>query len=106
MTGRRRRKHPDQPSRAAPSQDVAEVEALRARVGALEDRIRLLEAHVRRLGAQATALAQASRRPLPKVPAARPRPRCPGCRLELPKGRRGEACVWCGFVFDAVRMEH
>jgi hypothetical protein len=28
--------------------------------------------------------------------------RCPGCLLELPKGRRGDSCVWCGFVFDAV----
>lgn len=94
MSARRRRKHPDQSQL---------VEQLQARVAELEDRLRLLEAHVRRLTAQATALAQASRRPLPKVPAVRPRPRCPGCRLELPKGRRGEACVWCGFVFDAVR---
>ena len=95
MTGRR---HPRQPS------SPGETEQLRARIAELEDRLRLLEAHVRRLNAQTSALAQTSRRPLPRVPATRPRPRCPGCRLELPKGRRGEACVWCGFVFDAVRM--
>ena len=95
MTGRHSRRQP-------PSSP--ETEQLRARVAELEDRLRLLEAHVRRLNAQAAALAQTSRRPLPRMPAARPRPRCPGCRLELPKGRRGEACVWCGFVFDAVRM--
>jgi hypothetical protein len=95
MTGRRRRSGEPSPE---------ETERLQARVAELEDRIRLLESHVRRLTAQTTALAQTSRRPLPKVPAARPRPRCPGCRLELPKGRRGEACVWCGFVFSAVRM--
>jgi len=95
MAGRHSRRQP-------PSSP--ETEQLRTRVAELEDRLRLLEAHVRRLNAQAAALAQASRRPLPRVPAVRPRPRCPGCRLELPKGRRGEACVWCGFVFDAVRM--
>ena len=88
--------------RQAPTAE--EADQLRSRIAELEDRLRLLEAHVRRLTAQTSALAQTARRPLPKVPAARPRPRCPGCRLELPKGRRGEACVWCGFVFDAVRM--
>jgi len=36
------------------------------------------------------------------VSAARPRPRCPGCTLELPPGRKREDCVWCGFRFDAV----
>jgi hypothetical protein len=95
MAGRQNRKQAASPE---------EVDQLRRRVAELEDRLRLLESHVRRLTAQTSALAQTSRRPLPKVPAARPRPRCPGCRLELPKGRRGEACVWCGFVFDAVRM--
>jgi hypothetical protein len=97
MAGRRNR-------RQAASASAEETDQLRARIGELEDRLRLLEAHVRRLSAQTSALTQTSRRPLPKVPAARPRPRCPGCKLELPKGRRGEACVWCGFVFDAVRM--
>ena len=95
MAGRRNRKQ---------AATAEEADQLRARIAELEDRLRLLEAHVRRLTSQTSALAQVSRRPLPKVPAARPRPRCPGCRLELPKGRRGEACVWCGFVFDAVRM--
>ncbi|RKG67751.1 hypothetical protein D7V88_40955, partial [Corallococcus terminator] len=37
-----------------------------------------------------------------RVGAGRARPRCPGCTLELPRGRRGESCVWCGFVFAAV----
>ena len=32
----------------------------------------------------------------------RSRPRCPGCMLELPQGRKGQSCVWCGFRFDAV----
>jgi len=69
---------------------------LLARLGELEDRVRLLEARLRLAAAQA-------RRP-GRGKAARPgkkRPRCPGCTLELPTGRRGEACVWCGFRFDA-----
>ncbi|WP_223632195.1 hypothetical protein [Corallococcus sp. EGB] len=73
-----------------------------ARITALEDRVRRLEAR----------LALEARKPAPvrtratvsaaTVRAARPRPRCPGCTLELPRGRRGESCVWCGFMFAAV----
>jgi len=37
------------------------------------------------------------------APKSKPRPRCPGCLLELPPGRRGDSCVWCGFVFEAVK---
>ncbi len=71
---------------------------LSARIADLEQRLMLLEARMRR-----TAAAAESPRGHRPVPAPRPRPRCPGCLLELPKGRRGETCVWCGFVFDAVR---
>lgn len=68
----------------------------------LEDRMRLLETRLRELSrapkvdppAQKTAKHVAAR--------VRPRPRCPGCTLELPKGRRGDSCVWCGFMFSAV----
>lgn len=76
-----------------------------ARISELELRIKLLEARVRHVAADV-------RRGLPgeatkagtKPPAirVRERPRCAGCLLELPKGRRGESCVWCGFIFDAV----
>ncbi|QRO02239.1 hypothetical protein JRI60_26085 [Archangium violaceum] len=84
----------------------AELHArLSARIEALEDRVRRLEALVR--GAAASGRARASgqvrrKAAAPRV-AGRARPRCPGCTLELPPGRRGEACVWCGFQFDAVR---
>lgn len=67
------------------------------RISDLERRLMLLEARVRR-----TSVELESKKAGKPVRAERPRPRCPGCLLELPKGRRGETCVWCGFVFDAV----
>lgn len=72
------------------------------RIAALEDRIRILEARVRDVSVanRKEAAAVAARKP--KAARERPRPRCPGCTLELPKGRRGDCCVWCGFVFSAV----
>ncbi|RKH03891.1 hypothetical protein D7X74_35815 [Corallococcus sp. CA047B] len=84
----------------APAEDLHA--RLSARIAALEDRVRRLEARL---------LLEASKPPSvrsrPNVSAAtvhvgRARPRCPGCTLELPRGRRGESCVWCGFVFAAV----
>jgi hypothetical protein len=71
------------------------------RFEALEDRLRILEARVREIArGNAEAAAQiAGQRVAART---RPRPRCPGCTLELPKGRRGDSCVWCGFVFSAV----
>ena len=75
-----------------------------ARVADLEIRVRLLEAKVRELTAHQRQAEAA--KPPSKVPTraarTRARPRCPGCLLELPKGRRGETCVWCGFMFSAV----
>lgn len=75
---------------------------LRARIEELELRVKLLEARVR------SGLVQ-GRRPVDEVRVrsaqarrSRPRPRCGGCHLELPPGRRGESCVWCGFQLDAV----
>jgi hypothetical protein len=69
---------------------------LAARVGEVEVRVTLLEAKVRDVSARVPEQKAAPAR-------TRPRPRCPGCLLELPPGRRGESCVWCGFVFDAVK---
>jgi hypothetical protein len=78
--------------------------ALMARLEDLELRMKLLEARVRNA-------AQSARRPSPAEVRAiksrdarrsRQRQRCPGCTLELPAGRKGESCVWCGFQFDAV----
>ncbi len=77
--------------------------ALVARVEDLELRVRLLEARVRATAVQARREAPETlgRKARPERPHRR-RPRCPGCTLELPPGRRGENCVWCGFRFDAV----
>lgn len=79
---------------------------MNAHVAELEDRIRILEARVREMN----ALARAANPPDAKAEKdarraarARPRPRCPGCTLELPKGHRTEYCVWCGFMLTAVR---
>ncbi|XXF81350.1 hypothetical protein P2318_16785 [Myxococcaceae bacterium GXIMD 01537] len=92
------------PARRQPTD--AEIHArLSARIEALEDRVRRLEARVRGTAAAARATSSAKRgaRPAPPVKTGRARARCPGCTLELPPGPRGEACVWCGFLFDAVR---
>jgi hypothetical protein len=95
-------------ARRPTSESAEEVHAhLFARISALEDRVRLLEARLRvstSANPAQPAARQASRRadtPVQGAPV-RARPRCPGCTLELPKGRRGESCVWCGFVFSAV----
>lgn len=72
-----------------------------ARIAELEDRVRILEARVRSFSVQSRKDA-ASTKVAPRAARARPRPRCPGCTLELPKGRRGDSCVWCGFVFSAI----
>jgi hypothetical protein len=83
-----------------------EKRALLERIADLELRMRLLEARVRREAAEARSrgrlddLAASSKAVRPQ----RPRPRCPGCTLELPKGPRGEECVWCGFRFDAWEL--
>ncbi|HZW90326.1 MAG TPA: hypothetical protein VFF12_14685 [Myxococcaceae bacterium] len=75
-----------------------EDSALLDRIAELEDRLRTLE---RQLG-QRPARRRASRgtQAPGSVTAAQ---RCPGCLLELPPGPRGAECVWCGFVFAAVR---
>lgn len=80
------------------AQLLARIEDLELRMKLLEARVRGLNADQRRKSA-ATETAQASK----QARRSRPRLRCPGCLLELPKGRRGETCVWCGFRFDAVR---
>jgi hypothetical protein len=84
----------------------AELHArLSARIEALEDRVRRLEQYLQRaassLRARATTSAKVAQARPSRQP--RPRPRCPGCTLELPRGRRKETCVWCGFHFSAVR---
>jgi hypothetical protein len=81
------------------------LDPLSARIADLELRVRVLEAKVRELRSEAkkdqataierTSASRGTRR-------TRSRPRCPGCTLEQPPGRRGESCVWCGFVFSAV----
>jgi len=73
---------------------------LAGRIAELEDRIRALELRVARVSRSAERLAPEKAALRPPAPSAS---RCPGCLLELPKGRRGLACVWCGFVFSAVR---
>lgn len=70
------------------------------RVTDLEARVRSLEKRLDRARAAAKTAAEREALAKPQGPS---RPRCPGCTLELPKGRRrGVSCVWCGFRFDAV----
>lgn len=70
--------------------------ALEARILDLELRLKLLEAKVRSVAQAAPEGRKAAGRPKKE------RPRCPGCLLELPPGRRGDSCVWCGFYFEAI----
>ena len=75
----------------------SERERLLAHIAELEQRIVLLEAKVRQV------TPKPPQRPAGRRAArAQRRPRCPGCLLELPKGRR-DACVWCGFWLEAGR---
>jgi hypothetical protein len=80
--------------RLSPEADARE--RLSTRIAELEQRLRRLEARVR------VAPQKVSPSPDRPVKRARPQARCPGCLLELPRGRHGEACVWCGFVFEAA----
>lgn len=82
---------------------MSEVEkgALTSRLEELELRLKLLEARVRRSAAPKKKQGRVSRA---NQAAAAGGHRCPGCTLELPKGRRGEVCVWCGFRFDGVAL--
>lgn len=70
------------------------------RVIDLEARVRELEKRLK--STRAAAKTAAERKALAVEKKHKPRPRCPGCTLELPPGRRGVSCVWCGFRFDAV----
>ncbi|MCP3142164.1 hypothetical protein [Pyxidicoccus xibeiensis] len=99
------------PARRRSSDTLEDVHArLSARIAVLEDRVRRLEARLRvSATSQTPAVRTSAVRTSPRradepsrAPAARARPRCPGCTLELPRGRRGESCVWCGFEFSAV----
>ncbi|HEX8437347.1 hypothetical protein [Archangium sp.] len=90
-----------------PPPDAESPARLAARIEALEDRVRRLEVLVRgSAGAKPPRASGQVRRKAVAAPRvnSRPRPRCPGCTLELPPGARGEACVWCGFQLDAVRL--
>jgi hypothetical protein len=86
--GRRSRSEPDLAVR------------LSGRIAELEDRIRALELRVARVSKSSERLSPEKTSLRPPLPSAS---RCPGCLLELPRGRRGTSCVWCGFVFSAVR---
>lgn len=81
--------------RARPSR-TSNSDRLMGRLRELEDRISALEA---RLSTQ-VALEPAALKSRLKA-----KRRCPGCLLELPKGRKGPSCVWCGFYFEAVKAQ-
>ncbi|AKJ03654.1 Hypothetical protein AA314_05280 [Archangium gephyra] len=93
------------PARRPPPSDAELHARLAARIEALEDRVRQLEVRVRGPAVARRVRAQGPVRRKTAAPrtSSRPSPRCPGCTLELPPGPKGEACVWCGFQFDAVR---
>jgi hypothetical protein len=100
MAARRRRPNPEEAMRELYAARISELEL---RIKLLEARVRNVAADVRKgLPAEGEGAKSGARRPAPRV---KERPRCPGCLLELPKGRRGESCVWCGFVFDAIAPE-
>ena len=77
-----------------------EDSALLDRIAELEDRLRTLERQL----SQRPARRRASRGAAAATPASAA-DRCPGCLLGIPPGPRGAECVWCGFIFAAVRPE-
>lgn len=90
---------------SAPSATEDRFVELERKILALQDTVRMLEARVRVLNAQnRQGDEQAAAAQQLRAARTRPKARCPGCTLELPKGRRGDSCVWCGFMFSAVRM--
>ena len=86
--------------RRSTAMSEAEKVGLTSRLEELELRLKLLEARVRK--------ATEPKRPKASAKAKKHESgtghRCPGCTLELPKGKRGEVCVWCGFRFDGVAL--
>jgi hypothetical protein len=80
-----------------------ETARLNQRIEELELRVKLLEARVRAGLSQARAPQREAARLSRVARRRRPTARCPGCLLELPPGRKGEHCVWCGFRFEAMR---
>lgn len=82
--------------------DPTERAALLKRIEELELRVKLLEARVRASLPQGRRPTDEAARQSRVERRNRPRARCPGCLQELPPGRRGDSCVWCGFRFDAV----
>ncbi|MCU0697955.1 MAG: hypothetical protein MUC96_15645 [Myxococcaceae bacterium] len=93
-------------SRRSQTLSLDEKRVLLDRIADLELRMKHLEARVRREAAELRSRGRLDElRPTARVVRPeRPRPRCPGCTLELPKGPRGVECVWCGFRFDAWEL--
>jgi hypothetical protein len=88
-------------ARGFKDQDRELTSRLSARIADLETRVMLLEARVRRdLPKLQPSRSSKSAKPV------RPERRCPGCLLELPAGRKGATCVWCGFVFAAAERPY
>jgi hypothetical protein len=89
---------------SARRQPSATEARLSARIEALEARVRQLERQLRGAATPAhTPVPTKGEGPPGPRKQGRARPRCPGCMLEVPRGRRRETCVWCGFHFAAVR---
>jgi hypothetical protein len=96
-TGRRRKKD-----------RTVENLVLTTQLADLELRIRRLEARLRQVSTPSTDSkpgSKASTNTGKKAlrTRAKVRPRCPHCFLEIPKGKRTEACVWCGYYFSAEK---
>ncbi|HZH03673.1 MAG TPA: hypothetical protein VEY30_07815, partial [Myxococcaceae bacterium] len=83
-----RRARPPRTSR--PDSDDAEAK-LFGRLLELEERVVALEA---RLHGDAEIAAGVDGSASRNARRTKPGARCPGCLLELPKGRRGPSCVW------------
>lgn len=72
-----------------------ETRELRVRVTELEARVRWLEQKLKKV-------ALAAKVKPPPAPKGTPRPRCPSCFADVPKGYREKTCLYCGFSFDVV----
>ncbi len=68
---------------------------IRVRVAELEARVRWLEGKLKKVALAAKV------KPEPVIKGAM-RARCPSCFAQVPRGKRGQNCVYCGFSFDVV----
>jgi hypothetical protein len=81
----------------------ATIKSLLLRLDELEAKVKKLDGFLQATQAKPQRDVSPSRASKGSRVISKNRAQCPGCYLELPKGRRSDSCVWCGFSFEAAR---